>query len=87
MTYYTGIGNLSDYIPELKKIEKNGLIFTQAGGDETGVYFEFIKKSLKNNSEISGRISINYNEYGKFPKTPIEILEDELGRFYDKNDK
>lgn len=87
MTYYTGIGNLSDYVPELKKFEKNGLIFTQVGGDKTGVYFEFIKKSLKNNSEISGRISINYNEYEKSPKAPIEILEDELEGFYDKNGK
>lgn len=87
MTYYTGIGNLSDYVPELKKIEKNGLIFTQVGGDETGVYFEFIKRSLKNNSEISGRISINYNEYGRFEKDLKKILKEELGWLYDKNGK
>ena len=87
MTYYTGIGNLSDYVPELKKFEKNGLIFTEIRGNEEGICFEFIKRSSKNNSEISGRISINYNEYEKFSKSPIEILEDELEGFYDKNVK
>lgn len=84
MTYYTGPGNLSDYVPELKEFEKNGLLFTEAVGNDEGIYFEFIKRSSKNNSEISGRISINYNEYGKFPKDVKKILKDELEWLYDK---
>lgn len=87
MIYYAGIRKISDYYPELKKFEKNGFIFTEVGGDEKGIYFEFIKRCSKNNCEISGRISINYNEYEKFPKFPIEILEDILEGFYDKNVK
>lgn len=87
MTYYVGIRKISDYCPELKKFEKNGFIFTEVRENEEGICFEFVKTSSKNNFEISGRISINYNGYKKFPKAPIEILEDELGRFYDKNDK
>jgi hypothetical protein len=87
MTYHVGIKKLSDYIPELKEFERNGFLFTEAGGDETGIYFEFIKRSLENNFEISGRISINYDEYGKTQKDLKEILEDELGSIYDKNGK
>lgn len=84
MEYYTGIRNLSDYVPELKEFEKNGLLFTTTGGNYEGIYFEFIKRNLENNSEISGRISINYNEYGRLAKDLKEILKDELGWLCDK---
>ena len=84
MTYYVGTRKITDYVTELKEFEKNGFLFTEIGGDEKGIYLEFIKRGSKNNSEISGRISINYNEYGRLVKGVKEILEDELGWLYDK---
>ena len=84
MTYYVGTRKITDYFTELKEFEKNGLLFTEIGGDEKGIYLEFIKRGSKKNSEISGRISINYDEYGRLIKGVKEILEDELGWLYDK---
>ena len=84
MTYYVGTRKITDYVTELKEFEKNGLLFTEIGGDEKGIYLEFIKRGSKNNSKISGRISINYNEYGRLVKGVKEILEDELEWLYDK---
>lgn len=79
----TNIKTLSDAIPGLKDIEKNGLIFTDIMSDQDGLHLEFIKYSSKNNCKITGCISLYYSDYAILPKDAIKTIKEELSGFYE----
>lgn len=84
--YYTGIGNLTDYIPELKEFEKNGLRLETVSGngcDELSFTFE---KIIKNKSVMSVCVTIFFEEGKTYSKEYIlDLLKSQLEGFYDKD--
>ena len=79
--------NTSDYIPELKQFEKNGIIFDSVEGNSDYIIFDFHKKR-KDLSILDGRVTIYFKEDEKYTKEDIlTMLELNLKGFYDENGK
>lgn len=76
--------NILDYVPELKKFEKNGILFDSIEGDNDYIAFNFYKK--RNDSSIlEGRVAIYFKEDEEYTKEDIlTMLELNLKGFYDK---
>lgn len=76
--------NISDDIPELKKFEKNGLLFDNIERDNDRIVFDFHKKR-KDLSILDGRVTIYFKEDETYTKEDIlTMLELNLKGFYDK---
>lgn len=76
--------NISDYIPELKQFEKNGIIFNNVEGNSDYIVFEFYKQR-KDLSALDGRVTIYFKEDEEYTKEDIlTMLELNLKGFYDK---
>lgn len=77
--------NISDYIPELKQFEKNGLrldSINSVGNESTSFIFE---KRIKDMSVMSVSVTIYFEEGRTYSKEYIlDLLKSQLEGFYDK---
>lgn len=76
--------NISDYVPELKQFEKNGLILDSVNGDNTYQSYVF-EKRIKDKSVMSVCVTIFFEEGRTYSKEYIlDLLKLQLEGFYDK---
>lgn len=75
---------ITDYIPELKEFEKNGLILDSASGDNTQTSFLF-KKRTEDKCLVSICITIFFEEGETYSKEYIlELLRLNLKEYYNE---
>lgn len=78
---------ISNYVPELKQFEENGIIFDNIEADNNRIVFDFHKKR-EDLSILDGRVSIYLREDETYTKEDIlTMLELNLRGFYDENGK
>lgn len=76
--------NISDYIPELKEFEKNGLRLDNISGDNTYQSYVF-EKRLGDESVMSVCVTIFFEEGREYSKKYVlDLLKSQLEGFYDK---
>lgn len=75
---------ISDYVPELKQLEKNGIVFDNVESDGNRIVFDF-HKQREDLSILNSRVTIYFKEDEKYTKEDIlTTLELNLRGFYDK---
>ena len=76
--------NMSDYVPELKKFEKNGLRLDSVNGNNTYQSYVF-EKRLGSKSIMAVCVTIFFEEGKTYSKEYIlDLLKSQLEGFYDK---
>ena len=76
--------NISDYVPELKQFEENGIVFDNIEADNDRIVFDFHKKR-EDLSILDGRVTIYFREDEIYTKEDIlTLLELNLKGYYDK---
>lgn len=76
--------SISDYVPELKEFEKNGLRLDNINGDNTYQSYVF-EKRIKDESVMSVCVTIFFEEGKTYSKEYIlDLLKSQLEGFYDK---
>ena len=79
--------NILDYVQELKKFEKNGILFDSIESDNDRIVFNFYKER-NDLSILEGRVAIYFKKDETYTKEDIlTMLELNLKGFYDKNGK
>ena len=76
--------NISDYVPELKEFEKNGLRLDSVNGGNDYQSYVF-EKRIKDKSVMSVCVTIFFEEGRTYSKEYIlDLLKSQLEGFYDK---
>ena len=76
--------NISNYIPELKEFEKNGLKLNSVNGGNDYQSYVF-EKRIKDESVMSVCVTIFFEEGRTYSKEYIlDLLKSQLEGFYDK---
>lgn len=76
--------NISDYVPELKEFEKNGLRLATINGNNTYQSYVF-EKRIEDKSIMSVCVTIFFEEGRTYSKKYVlDLLKSQLEGFYDK---
>lgn len=71
--------NLSDHVPELKQLKKNGLILDSISNDGYGNMSFIFKKRIEDKSLMTVNVTIFHSE-----ENLLNLLKSQLEGFYDK---
>lgn len=71
--------NISDYVPELKEFENNGLKLDSISSDGYGGMSFIFKKRIEDKSVMTVNITIFHSE-----ENLLDLLKSQLEGFYDK---